>query len=127
MFRAITSRSKHLDEARPASDTDEMLRGGSEVALNPRRRCVVAADNRGGGKTETSDYSAPKAPENRVHVESEAAPTSSTLIPGGGRGAAADVGMSGLDRTTIPSRAVDTGRQRFGNTRTKIDDEQSTS
>jgi hypothetical protein len=35
--------------------------------------------------------------------------------------------MSGLYRTTIPSRAVDTGRQRFGNTRTKIDDEQSTS
>ena len=86
----------------------------------------MAADNRG-GKTETSDYSATKAPENREHVESEAAPTSSTLTPGGARGAAADVGMSGVDRNTIPSRAVDPGLEHFGNTRTKSDDEQSTS
>ena len=87
----------------------------------------MAADNTGDGKTGTSDYSATKAPENREHVESRAAPRSSTLIPGGARGAAADVGMSGVDRNTIPSRAVDPGLARFGDTRTRTDDVQGTS
>jgi hypothetical protein len=87
----------------------------------------VATNDTVGKKAETGDYSATKAPENREHVESDAAPTSSTLKPGGSHGAAADVGMSGIDRKTIPSHAVDSGLEHFGNTRDQADDEQSTS
>ena len=86
----------------------------------------MATNDRVGKSPETSDYSATKAPENREHVESEAAPTASTLKPGGSHGAAADVGMSGIDLNSIPSRAVDPGFELFGNTRNEAGDERST-
>ena len=43
----------------------------------------MATDETGGKKSETSDYSATKAPENREHVESDAPPQRTTLTPGG--------------------------------------------
>ena len=51
-------------------------------------------------ETDTADYSATKAPENREHVESEWQSNDSSLKPGGPRGAPMDVGMSSLDPGT---------------------------
>jgi hypothetical protein len=77
----------------------------------------MATDETGGKKSETSDYSATKAPENREHVESDAPLQRTTLKPGGAHGANAPVGMSEIDLRTIPSRAVDPALEDFGDTR----------
>ena len=57
--------------------------------------------------SDTGDYSATKAPENREHVESKRQSNDSSLKPGGTRGAPMDVGMSSLDPDSIgnPSAA----------------------
>jgi hypothetical protein len=55
--------------------------------------------------TETSDYSATVAPENRTHVTSTARTADASLTPGGQHGAPVDVGMSGLYREDVPSQA----------------------
>jgi hypothetical protein len=65
-------------------------------------------DTAGKSRGETGDYSATKAPENREHVESEHAPTDATLQPGGSSGADVPVGMSALDRATVPDEASST-------------------
>ena len=52
-----------------------------------------------------TDYSATKAPENREHVESTAPARDSRRKPGGANGISADVGMSGLHRSDVPSMA----------------------
>jgi hypothetical protein len=52
---------------------------------------------------DTTDYSATKAPENKDHVESRTTSGDSRLTPGGAHGAPVEVGMSGLDRRTVPS------------------------
>jgi hypothetical protein len=57
----------------------------------------------GGDQSGTSDYSATKAPENREHVESTPLPADPAQLPGGANGAAADVGMSELDREKVPA------------------------
>jgi hypothetical protein len=57
--------------------------------------------------TETSDYSATVAPENREHVTSQTTTADPSLIPGGTHGAPADPGMSGLHREDVPSQADD--------------------
>jgi hypothetical protein len=57
----------------------------------------MAGKDRG---TDTGDYSATKAAENREHVESKAQTNNSSLKPGGLRGAPMDVGMSSLDPDT---------------------------
>ena len=56
-------------------------------------------------RADTGDYSATKAPENRPHVESQvgAAPAQR---PGGLFGTPSDVGMSALDRHTVPKLAA---------------------
>lgn len=61
-------------------------------------------DDRNGTSRDTGDYSATKAPENRPHVESKigAAPAQR---PGGLFGTPSDVGMSALDRQTVPKLA----------------------
>ena len=46
---------------------------------------------------DTGDYSATKAPENTLHVESEWQSNGPAQKPGGPKGAPTDVGMSGLD------------------------------
>ena len=50
-----------------------------------------------GKGSDTGDYSATKAPENTLHVESEWQSNSPAQKPGGPKGAPTDVGMSGLD------------------------------
>ena len=55
--------------------------------------------------TDTSDYSATLAPENRQHVISRAMAANPSLIPGGPHGAPVDVGMSGLHGEDVPSQA----------------------
>ena len=60
-----------------------------------------------GKESDTGDYSATKAPENREHVEAKRPSNDSSLKPGGPRGAPTDVGMSSLDTDTVgnPSAA----------------------
>jgi len=67
-----------------------------------------------GNKSETSDYSATKAPENKEHVQSDRQTHDDTLIPGGPNGAKAPVGMSELDRSTVPNGATNPGQTDYG-------------
>ena len=62
--------------------------------------------NPDGGKHDTTDYSASKAPETRAAVESREGNTDPNARPGGPLGASADVGMSGMDRADTPSGGV---------------------
>ena len=72
--------------------------------------------NRSTGKpgTETSDYSATIAPENREHVTSRRTTADPSLRPGGPNGAPMDVGMSELRREDVPSQAEDLGLTQYG-------------
>ena len=65
----------------------------------------MATNDPAGNKSNTSDYSATKAPENRDHVESEAQSGDPRLHPGGAHAASAGVGMQELDRDFVPSEA----------------------
>lgn len=65
-------------------------------------------------KSETSDYSATKAPENAEHVESKARTRDDTLKPGGAHGATAAVGMTELDRDSVPNGATDPRQTDYG-------------
>jgi len=65
-------------------------------------------------KSETSDYSGTKAPENAEHVESRFRSRDDTLKPGGSHGATVPVGMSELDRDTVPNRATNPGQTDYG-------------
>ena len=67
-----------------------------------------------GKKSETSDYSATKAPENAEHVESKARDRSNTLKPGGAHAATAAVGMTELDRDSVPNGATDPHQTDYG-------------
>ena len=49
-------------------------------------------------KTDTSEYSATKAPETRPAAEQRDGDRASTLIPGGAHGSPTAQGMAGLDR-----------------------------
>jgi hypothetical protein len=62
--------------------------------------------NPDGGKHDTTDYSASKAPETRGAVESKEGSGDPRTVPGGALGASADVGMSGMDRADTPSQGV---------------------
>lgn len=64
--------------------------------------------------SETSDYSATKAPENAEHVESRARSRDDTLKPGGSHPAKAAVGMTALDRDTVPNGATDPRQTDYG-------------
>jgi hypothetical protein len=59
-----------------------------------------------GGKHDTTDYSASKAPETREAVESREPSGDPRLIPGGPTGSKEEVGMSGMDREQVPSKAL---------------------
>ena len=59
-----------------------------------------------GGKGDTTDYSASKAPETRSEAEEHETTPDARLIPGGAQGTPADVGMSSMDREDVPSRAA---------------------
>ena len=67
-------------------------------------------------KTDTSEYSATKAPETRKKAEERETTTDMRLIPGGELGSPSAQGMAGLDRDDVPSGADDTGQTRYGDT-----------
>ena len=66
------------------------------------------------GKEDTSEYSASKAPETRRESEERESTPDERLTPGGVHGAAADVGMSGMDRKDVPSGAAKPAQLRAG-------------
>jgi hypothetical protein len=63
------------------------------------------AKNADRGGKDTTDYSASKAPETAAEATEQVTTTDPRLIPGGGHGAHADVGMSAMDRADVPSGA----------------------
>ena len=65
-------------------------------------------------KSETSDYSGTKAPENEEHVQSRIRSRDSSLTPGGAQGAKAAIGMSELDRESVPNGATSPGQTDYG-------------
>jgi len=69
---------------------------------------------RSGGKEDTSEYSASKAPETRAEAEEPAPYSDMRLIPGGRHGATAPVGMQAMDRADVPSGAREMGQVRYG-------------
>lgn len=81
---------------------------------NPRDR--QAATPSGPGTGDTTEYAPSKAPETREHAEDRAddSVADRRLLPGSPRGTHADVGMSGLDRDTVPNRATSPGQTDFG-------------
>jgi hypothetical protein len=61
------------------------------------------------GPSDATDYSSTKAPETQVEAEQQQPqPTDARLLPGGAHGAAADTGMSALDRDTTMSSTLNT-------------------
>jgi hypothetical protein len=64
------------------------------------------------GPSDATDYSASKAPETQQEAEERQPPSDTRLHPGGAHGAAADPGMSSLDRDNHPSGRP--GQQDFG-------------
>jgi hypothetical protein len=62
--------------------------------------------NPDGGKHDTTDYSASKAPDNRAAVESRLAGDDARLTPGGAHGSPEEIGMSAMDRRAVPSEAL---------------------
>ena len=74
----------------------------------------MANEEMPGKTTDTSEYSASKAPENREHVESTATTGDHRLMPGGRHGARAPVGMSELDHDKVPNEARDPQQAHYG-------------
>ena len=86
------------NDATAAPPTPEVGREGGRGTAGARARQAG---------TDTGDYSATKAPENREHVESTAPGQNPSQKPGGPHGVARDVGMSALHRNTVPRLAAD--------------------
>jgi hypothetical protein len=80
----------------------------------------VASDNihQKRGPSDATDYSSTKAPETQQEAEERHPhPSDTRLQPGGAHGAAADPGMSSLDRDTHTTGGRSTGQQDVGSTR----------
>lgn len=79
----------------------------------------------GPGTDDTTEYAPSKAPETREHAEERSPEDVSDprLTPGSALGARSDVGMSGLDRATVPNGAVSPEQTDFGqvDTTSKLD------
>ena len=69
------------------------------------------ADDKPGGKQDTSEYSASKAPETKVNAEERDGVHDPRLKPGGSTGAPVDPGMPSLDRDDVPGGASGLKRQ----------------
>ena len=65
-----------------------------------------AQKNPDGGKKDTTDYSASKAPETKAEGEERASTADERLLPGGSHGSPTPVGMSAMDRADVPSGAA---------------------
>lgn len=72
------------------------------------------AGPQGVGTNDTTEYSASKAPETAAEAEEPQTYSDLRLIPGGRRGARAEVGMSAMDRSDVPSEAREPGLTRYG-------------
>lgn len=55
---------------------------------------------KGVGTDDSTEYAPSKAPDTRQHAEERVTVIDDRLLPGGAHGAAADVGMSGIDETS---------------------------
>lgn len=56
-----------------------------------------------GGKADTTDYSASKAPETKAEAEEQVTHADWRLIPGGAMGSHEAIGMSAIERSQVPS------------------------
>ena len=65
-----------------------------------------AQKNPDGGKADTTDYSASKAPETRAEGEERESTPDERLLPGGAQGSPVSVGMPAMDRADVPSGAA---------------------
>jgi hypothetical protein len=74
----------------------------AEQIIDPKK-----AKESGPGTDDTTEYAPSKAPETREHAEERSpdAMLDARLTPGSAMGAPSDVGMSGLDRATVPGGA----------------------
>jgi hypothetical protein len=81
--------------------------------MDDKQEPAAAADRKG---KDTTEYSASKAPETRGEAEEKRSFSDWRLIPGGRRGAAADIGITAVDRSGVPGAARDTGQTRYGET-----------
>ena len=55
---------------------------------------------------DTGAYAPTKSPDTREHAEEKKSQPDSRLTPGGSQGSPMPTGMEGLDRDTVPNRAV---------------------
>jgi hypothetical protein len=83
----------------------------AEKIIDPRE-----SKKSGPGTDDTTEYAPSKAPETREHAEERSADAvrDPRLTPGSTFGSPADVGMSGLDRATVPNEATSPGQTDFG-------------
>lgn len=83
----------------------------AEDIIDPKKAKVS-----GPGTDDTTEYAPSKAPETRAHAEdrSPEAVCDPKLLPGSKHGSPADVGMSGLDRSTVPNEAASPEQTDFG-------------
>jgi hypothetical protein len=74
------------------------------------------AKESGPGTDDTTEYAPSKAPDTRAHAEERSpdAVTDARLIPGSAHGSPSDVGMSGLDRATVPGAATPPEQTDYG-------------
>jgi hypothetical protein len=74
------------------------------------------AKESGPGTDDTTEYAPSKAPDTREHAEERSpdAVKDARLLPGSSHGAPSDVGMSGLDRGTVPNGASSPEQTDFG-------------
>jgi hypothetical protein len=70
----------------------------------------------GPGTDDTTEYAPSKAPDTRAHAEDRSADAvvDERLLPGSAMGSPADVGMSGLDRASVPNGAASPEQTDFG-------------
>ena len=57
------------------------------------------ANDKPGGKNDTAEYSATKAPDTQSHAKEQETVHDPRLKPGGAHGAPSDTGMSSIERT----------------------------
>jgi hypothetical protein len=74
------------------------------------------AKESGPGTDDTTEYAPSKAPETREHAEERSpdAVCDPRLLPGSAHGSPSDVGMSGLDRASVPNGAASPEQTDFG-------------
>lgn len=80
-----------------------------------------ATKREGVGTNDSSEYAPSKAPDTQKHAEERETVVDYRLFPGGAHGAPMDVGMSGIDRTAVPSGAEPPRMTDFGSVAVAFD------